>query len=126
MESFLTHVTLLAEGDGSAGGGAFGLLVAVLMIASLWRVFSKAGYAGWTAIIPIYNSLVLLKIAGKPLWWILLFLVPFVNFIVLVIVGLAVARKFGKGAGFGLGLVVLPVIFYPMLGFGSATYNAAR
>lgn len=126
MNTWLAHGTLLAEGDGSAGGGVFGLLVAILMIASLWKVFAKAGEPGWAAIIPIYNTFVLLKIAGKPWWWLLLCLIPIVNFIVLIVVAMSIAGKFGKGAGFGIGLVLLPFIFYPMLGFGSSTYSAHR
>ncbi|MBK8257276.1 MAG: signal peptidase I [Polyangiaceae bacterium] len=102
----------------------FSLLIAVAMIASIWKVFTKAGEPGWAAIIPIYNILVLLKIAGKPAWWIILYLIPFVNFIISILVMISLANKFGKGAGFGLGLAFLPFIFYPMLGFGSSAYNA--
>ena len=94
------------------------------MVASMWKVFSKAGEPGIAAIIPIYNTIVLLRIAGKPWWWILLLLIPVVNVVVLIIVAINLAAKFGKGTGFGLGLVFLPFIFYPMLGFGSSTYRA--
>lgn len=114
------------SGGGGIGGGLFGLLVAIVLIASVWKVFSKAGEPGWAAIIPIYNTIVLLKIAGKPVWWILLMLIPLVNFIVLIVVMISLAERFGKGAGFGLGLALLPFIFYPLLGFGSATYQASR
>ena len=95
----------------------------VVLIASLWKVFTKAGEPGWAAIIPIYNFIVMLKIAGKPLWWIVLFLIPFVNFIAMILVSIAIAKNFGKGAGFGLGLAFLGFIFFPILGFGSAQYN---
>lgn len=126
MVAVLSHGWLLARGDGSAGGGVFGLLVAVVTIAAMWKVFSKAGEPGWAAIIPIYNTFVLLRVAQKPWWWLLLFLIPIVNFFVLIAVSVAVAEKFGKGAGFGIGLALLPMIFYPMLGFGSSTYSAHR
>ena len=109
------------------GGGIVGLLVAVLLIASMWKVFAKAGKPGWAAIVPIYNLITLLEIAGKPLWFIVLFFIPGVNFIALLLVAIGVANAFGKGTGFGLGLAFLGPIFYPLLAFGDATYqgNAA-
>ena len=97
----------------------------VFLIAALWRVFTKAGHPGWAAIVPIYNGIVLLQIAGRPLWWFLLFMIPFVNLIVAIVVAVDVARAFGKGAGFGLGLAFLSPIFYPILGFGGAQYVGA-
>jgi len=99
------------------------LAVVLLMVASLWKVFVKAGEPGWAAIVPIYNIFVLLKIAGKPGWWFILMLIPFVNFIVFIIVCIALAERFGKGAGFGVGLGLLGIIFFPILGFGDATYR---
>ena len=94
--------------------------VIILMLAGFWKVFSKAGKPGWAAIIPIYNLVILLEIAGKPLWWIVLFFIPLANFVAAILVSIEVAKAFGKGAGFGLGLVFLGPIFYPILGFGSA------
>lgn len=102
---------------------AIGGVFIILMIASLWKVFTKAGQPGWASIIPIYNTYVLCKIAGKPGWWVILMLIPFVNFIILILVCLGVAEKFGKGAGFGLGLAFLGFIFFPILAFGDATYR---
>jgi uncharacterized protein DUF5684 len=99
------------------------LVVAVLLFASLWRVFTKAGQPGWAAIVPIYNFIVLLKIIGRPLWWILLFLVPIVNIIVLFVIYIDLAKSFGKGVGFGVGLALLGVIFLPILAWGDATYR---
>jgi hypothetical protein len=96
-------------------------LVALFVIGA-WKVFEKAGQPGWGAIIPIYNVIVLLRITGKPLWWIILFFIPIVNFVVEILVSLELARRFGKGVGFGLGLAFLPFIFYPVLGFGDAQY----
>ncbi len=104
-------------------GIIIGLAVAVLMIASLWKVFTKAGQPGWACLVPIYNAIVLLKIAGKPAWWFLLLLIPFVNFIIIIMVSIAVAEKFGKGTGFGLGLAFLGFIFYPVLAFSDAKYQ---
>jgi len=116
---------------GSSGGGGAGaiitmlieLVIAVLYIAGMWKVFAKAGEPGWAAIIPIYNLIVMLKIAGKPAWWFILFLIPVVGFIIAILVAIEIAKKFGKSAGFGIGLAFLGFIFYPMLGFGDATFQ---
>ena len=101
------------------------LAIVVLIIAGFWKVFTKAGQPGWAAIVPIYNLYILLKIAGKPGWWILLFFIPLVNLIIAILVAIEVAKAFGKGVGFGLGLAFLGFIFYPILGFGNATYQGA-
>jgi len=104
----------------SPAGAIFGLLVAVLCIAALWKIFSKAGQPGWAAIVPIYNYIVWLKIVGRPIWWI--FLIFLCAPVLMVILGIDLAKSFGKGIGFALGLIFLPFIFLPILGFGSATY----
>ena len=114
-----------------AAGAAFGVIgivylaVIVLIVAAMWKIFVKAGKPGWAAIIPIYNLIVLLEIAGRPLWWFLLMLIPLVNLVMFIIVAVDVARKFGKGVGFAIGMLILPFIFYPMLAWGDAQYNAA-
>ena len=97
--------------------------VAVFMIAAIWKVFAKAGEPGWACIVPIYNWIVQLRIIGRPWWWFLLMLVPIVNIVILFIVAIETAKCFGRGAGFGVGLVFLPFIFYAILGFGSAQYQ---
>jgi len=118
-----------AQQGGSAAGGMIVLLIQLafiaLMIASMWKIFSKAGEPGWAAIVPIYNLVVMLKIAGKPVWWIVLFFIPLVNIVFSILVALGMAERFGKGAGFGLGLAFLSPIFYPILGFGSAQYQGS-
>jgi hypothetical protein len=103
--------------------GVIYLAIIVLMVAGMWKIFTKAGEPGWAAIVPIYNLLVLLKIAGRPAWWLVLFLVPLVNFVITIIVGIDLAKAFGKGTGFGLGLTFLSFAFYPLLGFSDATYR---
>lgn len=115
--------------DSGSGGGAglaiFYLIyfaVAVFEVAAMWKVFSKAGQPGWASIIPLYNLYVLLKITGHSGWWILLMFVPLVNFIISIIVFIDLARAFGKGTGFGIGLIFLSPIFIPILGFGDARY----
>jgi hypothetical protein len=124
----LTILTILAQvDDGAAAGGGIGsivgLLVAVLVIAGLWKIFTKAGKPGWAAIIPIYNLITLLQIAGKPLWWILLLFIPVVNIVIIVMIWISVAKAFGKGTGFALGLMFLSPIFVPILGFSDAQYS---
>jgi hypothetical protein len=99
-----------------------GVALVVFMIAAGWKVFVKAGQPGWAIIIPIYNIVVILKIVGRPLWWIVLFLIPLVNLIIGIIVYIDFAKSFGKGAGFGIGLMLLGFIFFPILGFGDARY----
>ena len=101
------------------------LAIIVLIIASLWKVFTKAGQPGWGVLIPIYNAYLLCKIAGKPGWWVLLMFIPLVNIVIALLVALGVATNFGKGAGFGIGLFFLPFIFYPILAFGDATYGGS-
>ncbi len=99
------------------------LAIIILIIASFWMVFSKAGKPGWAAIIPIYNIIVMLQIVGRPWWWILLMFIPIVGLVIAIIVSIDMAKSFGKGTGFGIGLALLGFIFYPILGFGSATYQ---
>ena len=115
--------------DAGAGGvgivmGLIWLAVIVLMIASIWKVFTKAGQPGWAALVPIYNIVILLKIVGKPLWWIIGFLIPIVNFVVAILVMVALAKAFGKGVGFAIGLLLLGFVFFPMLAFSDAKYTA--
>jgi len=115
-------------GDYPSAGMSAGIIIvylaiAILMIAAMWKIFTKAGKPGWAAIIPIYNTIVLLEIVGKPIWWFILMLIPFVNLIILIIVNIELAKKFGQSAGFAVGLILLPIIFYPILGFGSYRYT---
>jgi hypothetical protein len=102
--------------------GLVGLALGVVVIVAMWKVFEKAGKPGWASLIPIYNLIVLLEIVGKPLWWIVFFFVPCLNFVGWILVSLEVAKVFGKDVGFGIGVAFLPFIFYPMLGFGDARY----
>lgn len=101
------------------------LAVAIVTIAGTWKVFVKAGQPGWASIIPFYNVYVFTQIAGKPAWWLVLFLVPLVNVVAAILVFVAIAEKFGKSSGYGVGMALLGFIFVPMLGFGDAQYNAS-
>lgn len=111
--------------DGDAG--FFGLLMQLVVVAVFlwvfWRIFEKAGKPGWAAIIPIYNAVVFLQIVGRPVWWILLFLIPVVNIVVGFLVALDLSRSFGHDLAFALGLFFLGFIFYPILAFGGDTYR---
>ena len=98
----------------------FWIVFAVLMIASMWRVYTKAGKPGWACIVPFYNWIVLLEITGRPLWWlaIIIFLPPIGIFLVY----LDLARTFGKDPLFGVALFFLPFVFFPILAFGESQY----
>jgi len=98
------------------------IAILVFLIASIWKVFVKAGQPGWAAIVPIYNVVVMLRIVGRPLWWIVLFFIPLVNLVIGIVVHIDFAKSFGKSAGFGVGLALLGFIFFPILGFGDARY----
>ena len=110
------------EGLGT-GSFLFIILLVVFYIYVYWRIFEKAGKPGWAAIIPIYNTIILLEIVGKPWWWLLLFLIPVVNIIFAVWMTNLLSLSFGKGVGFTLGLVFLSFIFYPILAFSNAEYK---
>ncbi len=97
--------------------------VSILVLASVWKVYTKAGQPGWAAIVPIYNLYVLLQIVGRPGWWLLLMFIPIINIIVALIVYLDLAKSFDRSSLFGLGLFFLGFIFYPILGFGDARYR---
>jgi hypothetical protein len=111
-------------------GTAIGILVMLallfLVIGGLWKTFTKAGEPGWACLIPVYNYIVMLRIAGKPWWYLLLMFIPIVGVIIAIMVTIDLAKNFGKGTGFGLGLAFLGFIFFPILGFGSAVYEGGE
>ncbi len=104
-------------------GGLLILLIVILLIVSLWKIFTKAGKPGWASIVPIYNSWVLAEIGGKPGWWGLLMLIPYVNIVIAFYLYYLLAKSFGKGAGYAIGMILLPFIFLPMLAFGDDKYQ---
>ncbi|HEY0273451.1 MAG TPA: DUF5684 domain-containing protein [Chitinophaga sp.] len=91
----------------------------VLLIAS-WKIYTKAGQPGWAAIIPIYNLVIYLKIIGKPIIWLLYFFIPIINIYFGIVAIHQLSKSFGKDVGFTLGLIFLPIIFYPLLAFSSS------
>lgn len=113
------------------GGGGFMtfLFFAVWIISAvgLWKIFEKAGKPGWGAFIPIYNIILWLEIVRRPGWWIvLIYIVPVANIICFFIVTFDLAKSYGKGVGYGFGLLLLPLIFFPMLGFSDAEYTPIK
>lgn len=112
---------------GSMVGGlivmVFYLVLIVALIAANWKIFTKAGKPGWASIVPIYNIIVFLEIIGRPVWWIVLALIPFVNFIFAILVSIDLAKSFGKSTGFAVGLILLGPIFLLILAFGDAKYQ---
>jgi len=123
---------LLLQNDNIATGGAIlggtmmmivWLVILVVLIIGLWKVFEKAGQPGWACIVPIYNVYILLKIVGKPGWWLVLYFIPFVNFVVAIIVAISLAKAFGRSPAFGVFLLFfLSMIGYLILGFGNDRY----
>jgi hypothetical protein len=127
------HTILLYSdyGNSSAGGAAFGismliflvliLALVVLMVASNWKLFEKAGKPGWAAIVPIYNTITMLEIAGKPIYWIGLMMIPYIGIIWGIWTLNVFVKSFGKSSGYALGVIFLPFIFLPMMAFDKNT-----
>lgn len=99
------------------------LALIIISIVALWKLFTKAGQPGWASIVPIYNQIVLIDIAGKPIWWFLLMFVPVVNIVISIMIYVGLAKNFGRGTGTVVGLIFLPFIFLLILAFGSAEYQ---
>ena len=98
------------------------IALTVLVVIAEWKIFEKAGEPGWKCLIPLYNAYILFKITWGNGWKFLLLLIPIANVVIAIITQVKLAKAFGKGGGFAVGLVLLPVIFYPILGFGDAQY----
>ena len=127
----------------------FALIIAILLIIARWKIFTKAGEEGWKAIIPVYSDMVLCKISGVWEWYplvvfgaslvsgmlsgiseslggIITLLASIASIYYTVILCISVAQSFGKDTGFGIGLLFLNVIFYPILAFGKSQYVGAK
>jgi hypothetical protein len=117
----MNHSTV-ASPLSSTAGLALLVFFTLLVVASMWRLFSKAGEAGWKSLVPFLGAFVYLKITGRPAWWFLLLLIPVINIIPGIVTCFDLARVFGKGPGFGFGILMLGPIFIPLLAFGSARY----
>ena len=96
----------------------------IVSVIAMWKIYTKAGKPGWASIIPIYNIVVLFEIVELEWWHVLIAIfVPFAMFIYLIVVNIKLAKVFGKGTGFTLLLIFIPVVGQLMLAFGNATYN---
>ena len=107
----------------AAVGGIVMLISAalsILMLVSMWKVFKKCGKPGWAVFVPIYNTYVMCEIAGKPWWYLLLFFVPFANIYAMFVLYDGMAKKLGKSTGFTIGMMLLPMIFFPILAFSKS------
>ena len=98
------------------------IVVVVPIFLPNWLLYNKAGEPGWASLVPIYSTLIWLKIIGKPWYWLLFFCVPFMNLIFLIWATNLTAKSFGKDEGYTVGLLFFPLIFYPILAFGSSKY----
>ena len=99
------------------------LVLAVLLIIAYWRIFVKAGEAGWKSLIPFYNTYLLFRIAGRNGWWFLALFVPLLNIFATIMLSIDLAKHFGKSTVFGVvGLWLFSIVGYFMLAFGSAAY----
>lgn len=99
------------------------LAVVAFYVIALWKIYKKANKPGWNCLIPFYNFYVLLEIVGKPGLWLMLMFIPLVNIVIAIIITIKLAKVFGKNGWFAAGLIFLPLIFYPLLGFGNAEYS---
>jgi hypothetical protein len=95
----------------------FMLVISIFYIFCLWKIYEKAGQPGWASIVPIYGTYIFTKIIGKPWWWVILIIIPYVNFIFAIWGANLLSKSFGKDTGFTVGLVFLSFVFLPILAF---------
>ena len=119
---WLMFLSALAAGAVITSYFAAGLIMSLLVIFGMWKLFKKAGEPGWTSLIPIVNTYKLYKIGWGSGWIFLLGLIPIVNTIADIILCVKLSKAFGRGILFAVGLMVLPSIFYIILGFGDSVY----
>lgn len=102
------------------------IFLTAVALAGAWNVFAKAGRKGWEALIPIYNLYVLTVITDQPLWLLVLCLIPFVNIFAMAFLFVKLAERFDQPWPYAIGLLILPFIFFPLLGFGDARYTRPK
>jgi len=129
----MNNLILIAQQyDGSQAGGMsffpllFTLVISIFFLVVMWKVYVKAGQPGWGVLIPFYNIILMLRIAGKPGWWLIFFFIPIINIVVQIVMLIDIAKNFGRGGWFAAGLIFLPIIFFPILAFGSSVYVGAN
>lgn len=101
------------------------LAVVGFFIAAFWKVFEKAGQPGWAILVPFYNVIIMCRIAKKPWWWMLLMCIPYVGLVWSIWATNRMAKAFGKSEGFTVGLLLLGFVFWPILAWGDAEYDAS-
>jgi hypothetical protein len=125
MWSTAQYYTTQTGGTSSSGIGfvliALYIVLIVVIFAAYWKIFVKAGQAGWKAIIPIYSTVIMCRIVGLSGWYTLLLLVPLVNIVFAIYLAYRLALSFGRGIGTTVLLIL--GIGYLILGFGSAKYQ---
>ena len=107
--------------------------VILVFIAAFWRLYSKAAQPGWAVLIPFYNLFIYTQVIKRPKWWMLLYLIgtiPFFGTLGLlflsIIDALRLAKVFGRSTEFGVGLILVNVVFISILAFGKSDYDALR
>lgn len=98
------------------------IAVTVLTVIGMWKAFVKSGHDGWEALIAGHNTFVLFQDSGIKSYWIFLLFVPIANLVIPFWLNIEYAKSFGKSVGFGVGLTLLPFVFFPILGMGDAKY----
>lgn len=127
MNGLMSLATMNASDEAGFMSLILAVIIGLIVVAAWWQVFEKAKQPGWAAIIPIYNAYILLKVAKRPGWWLLLYLIPVVNLFTHAVVAADVAERFNKSTLFGIFWIWL---FSPIgmiiLGFGDAKYRAGK
>ncbi len=137
--------SLLAQASGNEEAVAAGIAafiaafafvfiaIAVVVIVGVWKTFAKAGQPGWAVLVPIYNIIVLLRVAGLPWYWVFapfVAIIPILGWIAYIVwivwIHHRISTRFGQGVGFTIGLTLLGPIFWLILGFGSSKYVAEQ
>ena len=98
------------------------LLIVILSLAGTWGVYEKAGRAGWTALVPIYNRIVLCRIARRPVWWLF---IPIANIVLGILVWMDVLERFGEPAWRVVLVFIVPFLYLPYLGFSDVRYRGS-
>jgi Family of unknown function (DUF5684) len=99
------------------------IAILALAVVSMWKLFTRAGKPGWASIVPIYNTIVMLEIAGKPIWWFFMLFIPIVNIVFGFLTLYHFSKSYGKAEGFSIGVALLSIIFIPLLAFSDAKYQ---
>jgi hypothetical protein len=100
------------------------IVLTTTITAGTWAIFEKGGRPGWSVFVPLYNLIVLHQVAGKSAWWVLFYLMcPGVNIFTLLALYMSLCARFGKGFVYALGLLFVPFLFFPLLGFSAAQYQ---